>query len=259
MESVIIIKESHVQTSWNAYTREHYINKGYTFTKYGDKFEVKIEDLPQESTVTITRVCPNCNNEKVVKYRNITRAGHSYCNKCSKSVRMEERMSKKCCSYCGEKSDCYRYIDGLPYCNRHASQMQNYSKCFKSIYEANDIELKEEWAEIVLRNRQGEEVARALIDIEDIDKVTEYKWRLYENYHTDYVYGSKGGVTHFKLHRVIMSPPKHMVVDHINHNGLDNRKTNLRVVTHSENGRNKITHKPGLWRKWREDGVRCKN
>lgn len=41
------------------------------------------------------------------------------------------------------------------------------------------------------------------------------------------------------LHRYLMNPPKEKVVDHINHNPLDNRKENLRVCTHSENNQNK--------------------
>jgi len=40
------------------------------------------------------------------------------------------------------------------------------------------------------------------------------------------------------LHNLIMNPPEGMEVDHINRDGLDNRRQNLRIVTHCENQNN---------------------
>ncbi len=44
------------------------------------------------------------------------------------------------------------------------------------------------------------------------------------------------------LHRLIMNPPKGMVVDHINGDTLDNRRENLRVCTQFENMSNRKTN-----------------
>ncbi len=45
------------------------------------------------------------------------------------------------------------------------------------------------------------------------------------------------------MHRVIMNPPDDMVVDHIDSNGLNNRRTNLRVCTLLQNSYNRKTIK----------------
>ena len=44
-----------------------------------------------------------------------------------------------------------------------------------------------------------------------------------------------GGFTRQYMHRLIMNAPEEREVDHKDHDGLNNRKTNLRLATHAEN------------------------
>jgi hypothetical protein len=92
--------------------------------------------------------------------------------------------------------------------------------------------------DIILNNDQGIEIKLggakggiAIIDTEDFDKVSQYKW-----------YKDKGNYATGKvgfMHRFIMSPPEDKFIDHINHNRLDNRKSNLRETTIFINNANK--------------------
>lgn len=53
------------------------------------------------------------------------------------------------------------------------------------------------------------------------------------------------------MHSVILPPPPGKVTDHINHNGLDNRKANLRIATQAQNARNCRQNKTGKSSKYR--------
>lgn len=49
------------------------------------------------------------------------------------------------------------------------------------------------------------------------------------------------------MHRLIMNAKSNQEIDHINHNGLDNRKINLRFVTRSQNMANCYCHQDSYY------------
>lgn len=83
-----------------------------------------------------------------------------------------------------------------------------------------------------------------LISIEDESIILGHAWRIKPNKHTSYVrrYEKSKDVL---LHRVLMSPPPSLFVDHKNGNGLDNRRENLRLATREQNGMNRLRGKRG--------------
>jgi hypothetical protein len=85
------------------------------------------------------------------------------------------------------------------------------------------------------------------IDKEDYDKVKNYIWCISKAWNKETnkkprFYVSCSNVNDTKkqilMHRWLMDAPKGKVVDHINHNEQDNRKSNLRVCYQYENSSN---------------------
>lgn len=83
---------------------------------------------------------------------------------------------------------------------------------------------------------------KAMLDDEDWDKISGLSWSILRGRNTKYATHQKetrGKVRHTLMHHLILGkPPKGMVTDHINGDGLDNRKSNLRFCTVSENAMN---------------------
>jgi len=79
----------------------------------------------------------------------------------------------------------------------------------------------------------------AIIDREDWERVRGYNWcAVYKDTRSYYavthqqIHGKRRKI---QMHRLILDAPKEMQVDHINHNTLDNRKSNLRLCTPYQN------------------------
>ncbi len=79
----------------------------------------------------------------------------------------------------------------------------------------------------------------ALVDDVDYEELLKYKWQAYHGQYTWYATSAVYGERAIRMHRLIMDAPKDRQVDHINSNGLDNRRRNLRICTASQNQHNR--------------------
>lgn len=72
---------------------------------------------------------------------------------------------------------------------------------------------------------------KTIIDDQDFDRISKYKWCI----HCDsYAVTSINGKI-VMMHRFLLKTPEGFDTDHINGNKLDNRRSNLRIVTRSQN------------------------
>lgn len=80
------------------------------------------------------------------------------------------------------------------------------------------------------------------IDIADVASVEAYRWTARVGDRTAYAVARQrdedGRVWSLGLHRLLLNPQNDFVVDHINGNGLDNRRANLRLATPAQNNLN---------------------
>jgi hypothetical protein len=86
----------------------------------------------------------------------------------------------------------------------------------------------------------------AIVSPEDYDRLAAYKWHSARHGRTIYAQTGTGSAKAGKrkrhlmmMHRIVMSVEDERFVDHQNHNGLDNRRSNLRIATWEENCWNK--------------------
>ena len=108
----------------------------------------------------------------------------------------------------------------------------------------------------------------AIVDPDDYVWLSKYRWYAARAGNTYYaIRGQWSKIQRRRLtismHRLIIDVPDDMFVDHINHNGLDNRKANLRPATPADNARharypkiNTSSKYRGVWynkqtKKWR--------
>lgn len=129
------------------------------------------------------------------------------------------------CSICGRVQRTARGV-----CMAHYSRLMKYGDAMfggdLKIIELRAIEIKDGVGYVPLS--QGK---FALIDADDVDVIGSRNWHAVKDDVAYYAFSSDKTA----LHNAIMGKRDGFVVDHINGDGLDNRKSNLRFATMSQN------------------------
>lgn len=109
---------------------------------------------------------------------------------------------------------------------------------FGAVFDRRSIELHIDHAKVPLHGREGKFYGWALVDLQDVELVKDIAWTLDQR---GYVAGRPSGFSNSTtLHRWLMlnGQKGRAVVDHINGDRLDNRRTNLRLCSQAENTKN---------------------
>lgn len=147
------------------------------------------------------------------------------------------------CEICGRESFKKIRYGGYTLCSKHMHQYQQHKKFLDSNprtqNDLNEIEFDCEKgiAFVSLYDTKQEVKAKTIIDIEDVDTIKYHRWRLSYGY---VVTGNNTNKTPtVYMSHLIAGAKKEHRVDHIDGNPLNNRKSNLRICTQSENTLNK--------------------
>lgn len=132
------------------------------------------------------------------------------------------------------------YFTGTIPTNLEAPKLPDFSTPVKYSTGSGGVEFGISMKEIQLTRKKV-----ALVDSQDYEQLNQWSWYANSNSpHLWYACRRKQvdkKRTLFLMHRVILNAPRHLQVDHINGNGLDNTRANLRLCTQSQNLHNQRT------------------
>lgn len=140
------------------------------------------------------------------------------------------------CKIC-DIEGCDKEVFAKGLCSKHYSQIRRHGKILEQTSRSsNKIVVHEDFVEIYLNDIHSNIIGAAIIDLEDLQYIEGYKWHAKEE-RNGFIYARNNQVG--PLHRYILSKYSQLeegrVVDHIDHNTLNNRKSNLRICTNQQN------------------------
>lgn len=96
----------------------------------------------------------------------------------------------------------------------------------------------------IIINSKKHGIKKILVDDEDFEALNKFKWGIKKSHNTYYAFRNIPFGTQLKtvgMHSVILNTNK--LIDHKDHNGLNNQKHNIRVCSKTQNGQNRTSAK----------------
>lgn len=137
------------------------------------------------------------------------------------------------CDFCGISDTKTRIIEskfGI-LCRKHYLQMYRHGEMKRTIYDKNDYKVMGDYTIIFTYDKNGNKTEDVFIDTEDLDKIKEYRIGVSKGYARIQIDSKR-----LFLHNYLF--PEYDMIDHINRNKSDNRKSNLRPIDKQNNAYN---------------------
>ena len=164
---------------------------------------------------------------------------------------LADKSPRKTCDVCGKVLDgktCL-YTNGYRVCGKHYHQFLDNGKFLdsnaRSLQDLNSYEVLGDITKVDLYDLKSNVVGHFYIDTADFNKIKNTKWHLAGDKRN--IVSNKipynGGFINGRLSWVIMDFPKEVlngekVIDHIDNQPMNNRKSNLRVIEQAKNCQN---------------------
>lgn len=200
--------------------------------KIGDKFNryTVLDEAPKRGNAYFFRCVCKCGNIREIAGSHL-RNGHTKscgCLRKDKDTAARAKTAKKKCSVKNCKGKYY----AKGYCNRHYSQIQRCGKVInasnRSVFTPNIFTIEGTICRMTLFDKHGKQIGVVIVDTEDFNKCKKHKWHL-----------SKRGYPTSRINRKLVCLHKYIFsaknIDHRDRDKFNNRKSNLRECSQSQN------------------------